>query len=138
MDPDHLYILDEEQQPVPAGTAGEVYVGGDLLARGYVNLPERTAQRFLEDPFSSKAGARMYRTGDKGRFLPDGSLEVLGRIDFMAKVRGFSIELGAVEAAIEEQLALRNCVVIAEGEEGEDKRLVAYLVPASDPSEHGP
>jgi amino acid adenylation domain-containing protein/thioester reductase-like protein len=137
MDPDHLYILDEEQQPVPTGTAGEVYVGGDLLARGYVNLPERTAQRFLEDPFSSKAGARMYRTGDKGRFLPDGSLEVLGRIDFMAKVRGFSIELGAVEAAIEKQLALRNCVVIAEGEEGEDKRLVAYLVPASDPSEYG-
>ena len=137
MDPDHLYILDEEQQPVPTGTAGEVYVGGDLLARGYVNLPERTAQRFLEDPFSSKAGARMYRTGDKGRFLPDGSLEVLGRIDFMAKVRGFSIELGAVEAAIEKQLALRDCVVIAEGEEGEDKRLVAYLVPVSDPSEYG-
>jgi amino acid adenylation domain-containing protein/thioester reductase-like protein len=137
MDPDHLYIFDEEQQPVPAGTPGEVYVGGDLLARGYVNLPERTAQRFLEDPFSSKAGARMYRTGDKGRFLPDGSLEVLGRIDFMAKVRGFSIELGAVEAAIEKQLALRDCVVIAEGEEGEDKRLVAYLVPASDPSEYG-
>jgi amino acid adenylation domain-containing protein/thioester reductase-like protein len=137
MDPDHLYILDEGQQPVPAGTPGEVYVGGDLLARGYVNLPERTAQRFLEDPFSSKAGARMYRTGDKGRFLPDGSLEVLGRIDFMAKVRGFSIELGAVEAAIEKQLALRDCVVIAEGEEGEDKRLVAYLVPASDPSEYG-
>jgi amino acid adenylation domain-containing protein/thioester reductase-like protein len=137
MDPDHLYILDEGQQPVPAGTPGEVYVGGDLLARGYVNLPERTAQRFLEDPFSSKAGARMYRTGDTGRFLPDGSLEVLGRIDFMAKVRGFSIELGAVEAAIEKQLALRDCVVIAEGEEGEDKRLVAYLVPASDPSEYG-
>jgi amino acid adenylation domain-containing protein/thioester reductase-like protein len=137
MDPDHLYILDEGQQPVPAGTPGEVYVGGDLLARGYVNLPERTAQRFLEDPFSSKAGARMYRTGDTGRFLPDGSLEVLGRTDFMAKVRGFSIELGAVEAAIEKQLALRDCVVIAEGEEGEDKRLVAYLVPASDPSEYG-
>ena len=137
MDPDHLYILDEGQQPVPTGTPGEVYVGGDLLARGYVNLPERTAQRFLEDPFSSKAGARMYRTGDKGRILPDGSLEVLGRIDFMAKVRGFSIELGAVEAAIEKQLALRDCVVIAEGEEGEDKRLVAYLVPASDPSEYG-
>ena len=137
MDPDHLYILDEGQQPVPAGTPGEVYVGGDLLARGYVNLPERTAQRFLEDPFSSKAGARMYRTGDKGRILPGGSLEVLGRIDFMAKVRGFSIELGAVEAAIEKQLALRDCVVIAEGEEGEDKRLVAYLVPTSDPSEYG-
>ncbi len=135
MDPDHLYLLDEDVQPVPEGTAGELYVGGDCLARGYVNRPELTAQRFVEDPFSSEKGARMYRTGDKARLLPGGSLEVLGRVDFMVKVRGYSIELGAVEAAIERHLAVRSCVVVAEGEEGEDKRLVAYLVPSSDPDE---
>src|ERR687897_1095136 len=79
----------------------------------------------------------MYRTGDKARLLYDGSLEILGRVDFMVKVRGYSIELGAVEAAIEKTLAVRSCVVVAEGEEGEDKRLVAYLVPSQDPEEHG-
>ncbi len=137
LDPERLYLLDEQMQPVPEGVAGELYVGGDTLARGYVKLPELTAQRFVEDPFSPEEGARMYRTGDKARLLPDGSLEVLGRVDFMVKVRGYSIELGAVEAAIERRLAVRSCVVVAEGEEGEDKRLVAYLVPSSDASEHG-
>ena len=137
LDPEHLYLLDEQMQPVPEGVAGELYVGGDTLARGYVKLPELTAQRFVEDPFSSEEGARMYRTGDKARLLPDGSLEVLGRVDFMVKVRGYSIELGAVEAAIERRLAVRSCVVVAEGEEGEDKRLVAYLVPSSEAFEHG-
>ncbi len=137
MDPDHLYLLDEDVQPVPDGAAGELYVGGDTLARGYVNRPELTAQRFVADPFSSERGARMYRTGDRARLLSDGSLEVLGRVDFMVKVRGYSIELGAVEAAIEKHLAVGSCVVVAEGEEGEDKRLVAYLVPSSDPEEHG-
>ncbi len=137
LDPERLYLLDEKMQPVPQGTAGELYVGGDTLARGYVNLPELTAQRFLKDPFSPEEGARMYRSGDKARLLPDGSLEVLGRVDFMVKVRGYSIELGAVEEAIERRLAVRSCVVVAEGEEGEDKRLVAYLVPSSDASEHG-
>jgi amino acid adenylation domain-containing protein/thioester reductase-like protein len=135
MDPNHLYLLDEDVQPVPEGTAGELYVGGDCLARGYVNRPELTAQRFVEDPFSSEEGARMYRTGDKARLLPGGSLEVLGRVDFMVKVRGYSIELGAVEAAIERCLAVRSSVVVAEGEEGEDKRLVAYLVPSTEPDE---
>jgi amino acid adenylation domain-containing protein/thioester reductase-like protein len=137
VDPDRLYILDENARPVPDGAAGELYVGGDFLARGYVNRPELTAQRFVEDPFSSEEGARMYRTGDKARLLPDGSLEILGRVDFMVKVRGYSIELGAVEAAIEKNLAVRSCVVVAEGEEGEDKRLVAYLVPSQDPEERG-
>ncbi|MDQ3942204.1 MAG: amino acid adenylation domain-containing protein, partial [Actinomycetota bacterium] len=137
MDPDHLYLLDEDMQPVPDEAAGELYVGGDCLARGYVNRPELTTQRFVEDPFSCTGGARLYRTGDKARLLPDGSLEVLGRVDFMVKIRGYSIELGAVEAAIERHLAVRSCVVVAECEEGEDKRLVAYLVPSSDPAEHG-
>jgi thioester reductase-like protein/amino acid adenylation domain-containing protein len=129
MDPDHLYLLDAEGDRVPQGEAGELFVGGDCLARGYVDLPEKTEESFPEDPFSSKSGARMYRTGDRARIISDGSLEILGRVDFMVKIRGYSVELGAVEAAIEKDLAVRSCVVVSEGEEGEDKRLVAYIVP---------
>ncbi len=133
-DPELTYILDEDGHLLPVGEAGEIHVGGDGLARGYVNRPETTAERFTENPFVPDPAARLYRTGDKGRVLPDGNLEVLGRVDFMVKVRGYSIELGAVEAAIEENLAVHNCVVVAYGAEGEDKRLVAYLVPDSDNS----
>ena len=133
-DPDRLYVLDEDARPVGEGTTGELYVGGEGLARGYVNLPEKTAERFVADPFAG-GEARMYRTGDRARLLGDGNLEIMGRVDFMVKVRGYSIELGAVEAAIEESLAVTNCVVVAEGEEGTDKRLVAYLVP--DPDDDG-
>lgn len=129
-DPEGLYILGEDGHRLPAGEVGEIHVGGDGLAQGYVNLPETTARRFLKDPFSPEVGARMYRSGDRGRLLPDSSLEVLGRCDFMVKVRGYSIELGSVEAAVERHLAVRGCAVVAEGDEGEDKRLVAYLVPA--------
>src|SRR5215218_1164194 len=122
MDPDHLYLLDVDGERVPEGEAGELFVGGECLARGYVDLPEKTEESFPEDPFSSRGGARMYRTGDKARILSDGSLEILGRVDFMVKIRGYSVELGAVEAAIEEGLAVRSCVVVSEGEEGEDER----------------
>ncbi|HEX2183846.1 MAG TPA: amino acid adenylation domain-containing protein, partial [Rubrobacteraceae bacterium] len=132
MDSDRLYILDEEMREVSDGEAGELFVGGECLARGYVNLPEKTEESFPADPFSSEDGARMYRTGDKARVLPDGNLEILGRTDFMVKIRGYSVELGAVEAAVEDNLAVRACVVVADGEEGTDKRLVAYLVPASE------
>lgn len=125
--PKHTYVLDEEMQPVPKGEGGELYVGGGCLAREYVNLPEKTAERFQEDPF--EAGCRMYKTGDRARLLADGNLEILGRCDFMVKVRGYSIELGAVEAAIEDSLPVQGCVVVTDGDEGEDKRLVAYLVP---------
>ncbi len=135
MDPERLYILDEDMEPVPEGEAGELYVGGDLLARGYVRREELTRERFIEDPFSEEEGARVYRSGDRARPLSDGTLEILGRCDSMQKIRGYSVELGAVEAAIEEHLAVRNCVADVEGEEGEDKRLVAYLVPA-DPAEY--
>lgn len=129
MDPDRLYILDADGKLVPDGEAGELFVGGECLARGYVNLPEKTAESFPKDPFASGDGERMYRTGDKARILGDGSLEILGRVDFMVKIRGYSVELGAVEAAVETHLAVRACVVVAEGDEGEDKRLVAYVVP---------
>src|ERR687889_579622 len=129
MDPDHLYLLDADGERVPEDEAGELFVGGDCLARGYVELPEKTEESFPEDPFSSRSGARMYRSGDRARLLSDGSLEILGRVDFMVKIRGYSVELGAVEAAVEDGLAVKSCVVISEGEEGEDKRLVAYIVP---------
>jgi len=135
MDQEHLYLLDSEGERVPEGEAGELFVGGDCLARGYVDLPEKTEESFPEDPFSARSGARMYRTGDRARNLSDGSLEILGRVDFMVKIRGYSVELGAVEAAIEKSLAVRSCVVVSEGEEGEDKRLVAYIVP--DPDDEG-
>lgn len=133
MDPETTYILDENGRPLPDGEAGELFVGGGCLARGYVNLPEKTEESFPPDPFSGEEGARMYRSGDKARMLPDGSLEILGRTDFMVKIRGYSVELGAVEAAIEKNVAVRASVVVAEGGEGEDKRLVAYLVPSPEP-----
>ena len=101
MDPEHLYLLDADGERVPEGEAGELFVGGECLARGYVELPEKTEESFPEDPFSSKNGAKMYRSGDRARILSDGSLEILGRVDFMVKIRGYSVELGAVEAAIE-------------------------------------
>ena len=129
MDRDHLYLVDEEGEPVPEGEAGELFVGGECLARGYVGLPEKTEESFPEDPFSPEDGARMYRSGDRARVLSDGTLEITGRVDFMVKIRGYSVELGAVEAAIEKDLAVKSCVVVSEGEEGEDKRLVAYVVP---------
>ncbi|HKH12442.1 MAG TPA: amino acid adenylation domain-containing protein [Rubrobacter sp.] len=127
--PERLYILDDGLRRVPEGEAGEVCVGGEMLARGFVNLPEKTAERFVPDPFAGEDGARMYRTGDRGRVLPDGHLEILGRADFRVRIRGYNVELGAVEAAIEEKVAVRACVVVSEGDEGEDKRLVAYVVP---------
>jgi thioester reductase-like protein/amino acid adenylation domain-containing protein len=132
MDPEHLYLVDDEGERVPEGEAGELFVGGECLARGYVALPEKTEESFPEDPFSTRRGARMYRSGDRARILSDGSLEILGRVDFMVKIRGYSVELGAVEAAIEDGLAVKSCVVISEGDEGEDKRLVAYIVPDPD------
>ncbi|MBX6763493.1 MAG: non-ribosomal peptide synthetase [Rubrobacteraceae bacterium] len=135
MAPDRLYVLDEAGRPVPRGEPGELYVGGECLAHGYVERPELTASRFVADPFRGD-GSRMYRSGDRARLLPDGKLEILGRCDSMQKVRGYSVELGAVEAAIERELAVSGCVAVVDGEEGEDKRLVAYLVPAP-PEEHG-
>ena len=127
--PERLYILDDALRRVPDGEPGEVCVGGEMLARGFVNLPEKTAERFVADPFAGEEGARMYRTGDRGRVLADGQLEILGRADFRVRIRGYNVELGAVEAAIEENVAVRACVVVSEGGEGEDKRLVAYVVP---------
>ncbi|ERT10616.1 hypothetical protein O185_23835 [Photorhabdus temperata J3] len=126
-----VYLLDADGQPVPIGVIGEIYVGGDGVACGYLNRPELTAERFLVDPFSDQADARMYRTGDLGRYLPDGNLEFLGRNDQQVKIRGFRIEPGEIEARLVEYPAVREAVVLALND-GQDKRLVAYVVAPAD------
>lgn len=127
LDPECCYVLDPDGRPTRPDVDGELYVGGTSLARGYLGLPARTAEVFLDDPFDAKPDARMYRTGDRARLDADGVLHIIGRIGTMIKIRGYSVEPGAVEAAITAALAVRTCVVVADGEHGDDRRLVAYL-----------
>ncbi len=123
-----MYILDAERKPVAVDVEGELYIGGDGLARGYLKRPELTAERFVLDPFATAPGARMYRTGDLARFLPDGNIIFLGRTDHQIKIRGFRIELGEIEAALAQHSAIRQCVVVAQEHSSGEKRLIAYLV----------
>jgi amino acid adenylation domain-containing protein len=124
-----VYLLDGEQQPVAIGVSGEIYLGGEGLARGYLKRAELTAERFVPNPYSREAGGRLYRTGDLGRYRNDGRIEYLGRADQQVKVRGFRIELGEIEARLEQQGGVRQCVVTAsETSSGGDKQLVAYVV----------
>jgi amino acid adenylation domain-containing protein/non-ribosomal peptide synthase protein (TIGR01720 family) len=123
-----VYLLDEKLQPVPVGVPGELYIGGDGLAKGYLNRPDLTDEKFIPNPWSNKLGSRLYKTGDKARYLSDGNIEFLGRIDNLVKIRGFRIELGEIEAALLQHPKVRDAVVIVREDTYGDKRLVAYIV----------
>ncbi|MBW4546343.1 MAG: amino acid adenylation domain-containing protein [Symplocastrum torsivum CPER-KK1] len=127
-----LYILDQSLQPIPIGVVGELHIGGDGLARGYLNRTELTTQKFIPNPFSDEPGSRLYKTGDLARYLPDGNIEFLGRIDNQVKIRGFRIELGEIEAVLRQNRAVQDALVIDQEYGPGDKRLVAYVVPSQE------
>ena len=124
-----VYVLDGQRQLAPIGVPGEMYVGGYGVARGYLRRPELTAERFLPNPFNPDPGARLYKTGDLARILPDGNIQYLGRIDHQVKIRGFRIELGEIENTLDSHPGVRQSVVIVREDAPGDKRLVAYVVP---------
>ncbi|MBD2603275.1 amino acid adenylation domain-containing protein [Scytonema hofmannii FACHB-248] len=126
------FVLDRYLQLVPVGVLGELYIGGDALARGYLNRPALTSEKFIPHPFSSEPGARLYKTGDLVRYLPDGNIQFLGRIDNQVKIRGFRIELGEIEEVLNQHPDVLNAVVITGVDSGGNKSLVGYIVPATE------
>ena len=124
-----IYILDKQMQPVPIGAAGEIYIGGDGVTRGYLKDPEKTAEVFVPDSFSNNPDMRIYNTGDFGRYLPDGNIECLGRVDNQVKVRGFRIELGEIEFVLSQHPLVRQIAVSAKEDAFGSMRLVGYIVP---------
>ncbi|MGA9379337.1 MAG: amino acid adenylation domain-containing protein, partial [Phormidium sp.] len=125
-----LYILDQNLQPVPIGVPGELHIGGAGLARGYLNRPELTNEKFIPNPFRNQPNSRLYKTGDLARYLPDGNIEYLGRIDNQVKIRGFRIELGEIETILSQHPQVQTSIVIAREDTPGDKRLVAYIIPS--------
>jgi len=123
-----FYILDTNNQLVPVGVAGELHIGGDGLARGYLNRPELTVDKFIPNPYSNEPGARLYKTGDIARYLPNGDIKFLGRLDHQVKIRGFRIELGEIEATLEQYEKVQKAVVLAQEDRLKGKHLVAYIV----------
>jgi amino acid adenylation domain-containing protein len=124
-----IYILDSHSQPVPIGVPGELHIGGVGIARGYLNRPELTSEKFISDPFSNEPQARIYKTGDLARYLPDGNIEYLGRVDHQVKIRGFRIELGEIESVLSRHPSVKEAVVLAREDTPGEKHLVAYVVP---------
>ena len=124
-----VYILDSQRRPVPIGVAGELYLGGVGLARGYVNRHDETAARFVANPFDATGESRLYRTGDVGRWMPDGVMEFLGRVDDQVKIRGYRIELEEIEKALDEHEGVRKSIVVVRGDDSV-KRLVAFVIPS--------
>ncbi len=129
-----IYILDRDLQPVPVGVEGELYIGGDGVARGYLGQPELTTERFLEDPFHGNGEGRMYKTGDLGRWREDGNIEFLGRNDQQVKIRGFRIELGEIESVLGGEAGVREVVVIVRDEGDTGAQLVAYYTGTTSPA----
>jgi acyl-CoA synthetase (AMP-forming)/AMP-acid ligase II/acyl carrier protein len=122
-----VYVLDPHLKPCPVGAPGELFIAGDGLARGYVNRPDLTADKFIPDPYSKRGGERLYRSGDIVRYLAGGELEFMGRADRQVKIRGFRIEIGEVEAALGECEGVGQCAVISESDGRGEKRLVGYV-----------
>jgi amino acid adenylation domain-containing protein/thioester reductase-like protein len=140
-----IYLIDRECQRnsdplqlVPVGQPGEVYIGGDGLARGYLNRPEMNQERFIPDPFSSKPNARLYKTGDLARYLPNGNIQFIGRVDHQVKIRGYRIELGDIETALSEYPGVKEAAVIVREDSLSEKRLVAYVTSKASSTEIGP
>jgi len=128
-----VYILNQCLQPVPVGVIGEVFIGREGVARGYIGRPAATAESFIPDPFSTEPGARLYRTRDRARYLPDGRIEFIGRLDHQVKIRGFRIELGEIESALREHPAVKEAVAAVKSADDE-KYLAAYIVPEPKPA----
>jgi amino acid adenylation domain-containing protein len=132
-----IYLLDANGNPVPMGVPGELHIGGEGVARGYLNRPELTKERFIADPFSSRPGSRLYKTGDVARYFPNGEIELLGRLDHQIKIRGFRIELGEIETVLKQHPSVREAVVVVREDAPGDRRLAAYVAPGSAAAQAG-